>query len=112
MRRDLLEIVSRLNALRPLGLQTIAMTSNGLTLAKQLSDLHAAGLSSSGGLGWRVGVGWMGAVWVVVTEGLGGDCAGRLPGSLCEQAAVVATVMQQHNQTPPHTLHLSHPQQA
>lgn len=48
VRRDLLEIVDRLAALKPLGLQTIAMTSNGLTLAKQLPALQAAGLSTSG----------------------------------------------------------------
>jgi molybdenum cofactor biosynthesis enzyme MoaA len=48
VRRDLLEIVQRLNNLKPLGLQTIAMTSNGLTLAKQLPALQAAGLSTSG----------------------------------------------------------------
>lgn len=48
VRRDLLEIVQRLNALKPLGLRTIAMTSNGLTLAKQLPALQAAGLSTSG----------------------------------------------------------------
>lgn len=48
VRRDLLDIMQRLQSLQPLGLQTIAMTSNGLTLAKQLQELHAAGLSSSG----------------------------------------------------------------
>jgi hypothetical protein len=48
VRRDLLEIVQRLNSLKPLGLKTIAMTSNGLTLAKQLPALQAAGLSTSG----------------------------------------------------------------
>jgi hypothetical protein len=51
VRRDLLEIVSRLQSLKPLGLQTIAMTSNGLTLAKQLPALQAAGLSTSGAAG-------------------------------------------------------------
>lgn len=49
VRRDLLEIVQRLNSLKPLGLKTIAITSNGLTLAKQLPALQAAGLSNSGG---------------------------------------------------------------
>lgn len=46
VRRDLLDIVQRLNRLRPLGLKTIAMTSNGLTLAKQLPALQEAGLSA------------------------------------------------------------------
>jgi hypothetical protein len=50
VRPDLLDIVSRLRTLAPAGLRTIAMTSNGLTLAKQLPALQAAGLSRSGGL--------------------------------------------------------------
>lgn len=57
VRRDLLDIVQRLQSLKPLGLKTIAMTSNGLTLAKQLPELHAAGLSSSGEQG-----GWVSTV--------------------------------------------------
>ncbi|KAF8071251.1 CNX2 [Scenedesmus sp. PABB004] len=46
VRRDLLEIVQRLDGLRPLGLQTIALTSNGLTLGKALPALQAAGLDA------------------------------------------------------------------
>eukprot|EP00878_Enallax_costatus_P015624 GHUV01016366.1.p1 GENE.GHUV01016366.1~~GHUV01016366.1.p1 ORF type:complete len:424 (+),score=82.74 GHUV01016366.1:298-1569(+) len=46
VRSDLLDIVQRLNRLRPLGLKTIAMTSNGLTLAKQLPALQHAGLNA------------------------------------------------------------------
>ena len=46
VRPDLLDIVQRLNRLRPQGLKTIAMTSNGLTLAKQLPALQQAGLSA------------------------------------------------------------------
>eukprot|EP00879_Flechtneria_rotunda_P016503 GHRR01017271.1.p1 GENE.GHRR01017271.1~~GHRR01017271.1.p1 ORF type:complete len:318 (+),score=106.59 GHRR01017271.1:557-1510(+) len=45
VRRDLLDIIQRLNRLKPIGLKTIALTSNGLTLAKQLPALVAAGLS-------------------------------------------------------------------
>ena len=33
-----------MNALRPLGLQTIAMTTNGVTLARKLPSLKEAGL--------------------------------------------------------------------
>eukprot|EP00775_Hariotina_reticulata_P003731 gene3731-3992_t len=46
VRRDLLDIVQRLNSLRPLGLSTIAMTSNGVVLSKQLPALVDAGLDA------------------------------------------------------------------
>ncbi len=48
VRRDLVDIVRSLNGLREEGLRTIAMTSNGLTLAKTLPALLDAGLSPSG----------------------------------------------------------------
>lgn len=46
VRPDLLDIIQRLNHLRPLGLNTIAMTTNGVTLAKQLPALQEAGLNA------------------------------------------------------------------
>jgi cyclic pyranopterin phosphate synthase len=48
VRKDLQEIVQRLSTLKPLGLQTIAMTSNGIALGRQLPGLVAAGLSLNG----------------------------------------------------------------
>ena len=44
VRRELPEIVSALSDLRPLGLQQIAMTSNGITLPRMLPDLVSRGL--------------------------------------------------------------------
>jgi len=44
VRRDLPEIVSALNELRPLGLRQIAMTSNGIALPRMLPSLVANGL--------------------------------------------------------------------
>ena len=44
LRRDAVEIVAELNALRPLGLERIAMTSNAVRLAPVASALKAAGL--------------------------------------------------------------------
>ncbi|WIA12225.1 hypothetical protein OEZ85_012292 [Tetradesmus obliquus] len=48
VRKDLQEIVARLNTLKPLGLQTIAITSNGIALGRQLPGLVEAGLSLNG----------------------------------------------------------------
>ncbi|KAN0066383.1 hypothetical protein ACQY0O_000477 [Thecaphora frezii] len=45
VRRDLLEIVSALNRLRPKGLQQIGITSNGISLARKLDGLVASGLT-------------------------------------------------------------------
>ena len=44
LRKDLLPIISQLNALRQHGLKTIAMTTNGLVLSRHLSHLVDAGL--------------------------------------------------------------------
>lgn len=44
LRRDLVPIVELLNTLRPLGLQRIALTSNGVLLARHAAALKAAGL--------------------------------------------------------------------
>ena len=44
VRRDLPAIVGALNELRPLGLETIAMTSNGIALPRQLPSLVLNGL--------------------------------------------------------------------
>lgn len=44
LRRDVVEIVAELNALRPLGLERIAMTSNAVRLAPVAQALRAAGL--------------------------------------------------------------------
>ena len=44
LRPDLVHIVTQLQALRPLGLQRIALTSNGALLARQAAALKAAGL--------------------------------------------------------------------
>jgi hypothetical protein len=46
VRADLEEVVSGLSALRPLGLEHIALTSNGVTLRRRLPALKAAGLDS------------------------------------------------------------------
>ncbi|PFH52237.1 hypothetical protein AMATHDRAFT_74301 [Amanita thiersii Skay4041] len=45
VRKGLDDIISALNALRPLGLQAIAMTSNGLALYRRLPELVEKGLS-------------------------------------------------------------------
>jgi len=44
VRRDIVDVVAALNELRPTGLRTIAMTSNGIALPRLLPQLHAAGL--------------------------------------------------------------------
>jgi cyclic pyranopterin phosphate synthase len=44
VRPDVVDVVRRLNDLKADGLESIAMTTNGITLAKQLPALHAAGL--------------------------------------------------------------------
>lgn len=44
LRRDVVEIVEALDALRPLGLERIAMTSNAVRLAPLAADLRRAGL--------------------------------------------------------------------
>lgn len=44
VRPDLVTIVHELNSLRPLGLEAIAMSTNGITLAKKLPALKEAGL--------------------------------------------------------------------
>ncbi|XP_053399447.1 molybdenum cofactor biosynthesis protein 1-like [Mercenaria mercenaria] len=44
VRKDLVHIIEGMNELRPLGLQTIAMTTNGVTLARKLPLLKEAGL--------------------------------------------------------------------
>ncbi|XP_078592979.1 molybdenum cofactor biosynthesis protein 1-like [Branchiostoma floridae x Branchiostoma japonicum] len=45
VRPDVVDIVSELNKLRSLGLETIAMTTNALTLKRKLPQLHEAGLN-------------------------------------------------------------------
>ena len=42
VRHDIIDIVSKLKDLK--GLETVAMTTNGMVLAKKLPDLKAAGL--------------------------------------------------------------------
>ena len=42
MRPDVIEIISRLKSLE--GLETVAITTNGIVLAKKLEDLQKAGL--------------------------------------------------------------------
>ncbi|KAJ2783087.1 hypothetical protein H4R18_001908 [Coemansia javaensis] len=44
VRRDLVELVRGLDALRPLGLQRIAMTTNGIALRRKLPQLREAGM--------------------------------------------------------------------
>lgn len=44
LRAEVVEIVARLNALRPRGLERIAMTSNGIRLPQRAAELRAAGL--------------------------------------------------------------------
>ena len=44
VRRDLPEVVAALSALRPLGLEEISMTTNGIALERMLPALQAAGL--------------------------------------------------------------------
>ncbi|XP_052105869.1 molybdenum cofactor biosynthesis protein 1-like isoform X1 [Mytilus californianus] len=46
VRSDLIEIIGALNDLRPHGLENIAMTTNGITLARKLPQLKANGLDS------------------------------------------------------------------
>ena len=42
VRRDLPEVVAALSALRPLGLEEISMTTNGIALKRMLPALQAA----------------------------------------------------------------------
>ncbi|KAL4237321.1 Molybdenum cofactor synthesis protein 1 [Mactra antiquata] len=44
VRKDLVNIIGGMNELRSLGLQSIAMTTNGVTLKRKLPDLRKAGL--------------------------------------------------------------------
>ncbi|KAK7104533.1 hypothetical protein V1264_019231 [Littorina saxatilis] len=44
LRKDLLQIIEGLNTLRPQGLKHIGITTNGITLARKLADLQAAGM--------------------------------------------------------------------
>ena len=44
MRGDVVDIVSRLKAIP--GMETLAITTNGLTLSRKLPDLKAAGLDA------------------------------------------------------------------
>ncbi|XP_040574068.1 molybdenum cofactor biosynthesis protein 1 [Lepeophtheirus salmonis] len=44
VRRDIIEVVAKLKSIP--GLQTLAMTTNGVTLAKKLKELHSAGLNA------------------------------------------------------------------
>ena len=44
VRRDLPEVVAALSALRPLGLEEISMTTNGIALKRMLPALQVAGL--------------------------------------------------------------------
>ena len=44
VRRDLPEVVAALSALRPLGLEEISMTTNGIALKRMLPALQAVGL--------------------------------------------------------------------
>ncbi|TPX37611.1 hypothetical protein SmJEL517_g00632 [Synchytrium microbalum] len=46
VRPDLLDIIAGLNELRPLGLKTIAMTTNGIVLKRKLPELVKNGLDS------------------------------------------------------------------
>ncbi|CAG8654929.1 3709_t:CDS:2, partial [Paraglomus occultum] len=45
IRKDIVDLVGELNKLKPLGLQTIAMTSNGIALPKKLPQLVENGLN-------------------------------------------------------------------
>ncbi|CAG8622086.1 970_t:CDS:2, partial [Paraglomus brasilianum] len=45
IRKDIVDLVGELNKLKPLGLQTIAMTSNGIALRKKLPQLVENGLN-------------------------------------------------------------------
>ncbi|KAJ1751797.1 Molybdenum cofactor synthesis protein 1 [Coemansia sp. RSA 1821] len=44
IRKDIVELVAGLNELRPLGLQRIAMTTNGIALRRKLQPLREAGM--------------------------------------------------------------------
>ncbi|KAJ1992567.1 hypothetical protein GGI25_000068 [Coemansia spiralis] len=44
VRKDIVELVSGLNELRPLGLRKIAMTTNGIALRRKLGALRGAGM--------------------------------------------------------------------
>ncbi|KAJ2858580.1 hypothetical protein J3B02_000171 [Coemansia erecta] len=44
VRKDILDLISGLNELRPLGLKKIAMTTNGISLRRKLPHLRKAGL--------------------------------------------------------------------
>ncbi|KAJ1677903.1 hypothetical protein EV182_005202 [Spiromyces aspiralis] len=46
VRKDIVELVARLSELRPLGLNHVAMTTNGVALHRKLAALKAAGLDS------------------------------------------------------------------
>jgi cyclic pyranopterin phosphate synthase len=46
VRADILDIMAEVNTLRPRGLKTIGMTTNGIVLARKMADYRAAGLNS------------------------------------------------------------------
>lgn len=46
VRKDILDIIAEVNKLRDRGLKTIAMTTNGIVLAKKMSEFKKAGLDS------------------------------------------------------------------
>jgi cyclic pyranopterin phosphate synthase len=46
VRSDILSIMAEVNTLRPRGLKTIGMTTNGIVLAKKMADYRAAGLNT------------------------------------------------------------------
>jgi cyclic pyranopterin phosphate synthase len=46
VRQDILDIITQVSGLRSRGLKTIAMTTNGIVLAKRMADYKAAGLNT------------------------------------------------------------------
>jgi len=46
VRRDIVDIIARVNTLRAYGLQNISMTTNGVTLSRKLASLKQAGLNN------------------------------------------------------------------
>lgn len=46
VRKDILDIIAQVNKLRPRGLKTIGMTTNGIVLSKKMADFKAAGLNT------------------------------------------------------------------